>query len=135
MTITVQWDDCEQTILRREISRVWQWDALLTSIHEGHRMIDATAHQQRVYTILVISPEINSAPSGVVLKWRQLDQFRHPRTDLVVVVSERSVVRAFITIIRRISPAFRDRYAYASTLDEARDHIQAVRAQHPTMNP
>lgn len=129
MTITVQWDDPEKTILRREINSLWQWDALITSIQEGQRMIDATVHQQTVYTIIVINPEVTSPPSGVVLKWRQYDALRHPRTGLIVVVSERSIVRAFVTMIRRISPGFRDRYAFSSTLDEARAIISAHRAK------
>ena len=48
MSIEIQWDNPEQTIIRLELKRSWTWEELDQAIHEADKLITSVNHMVHI---------------------------------------------------------------------------------------
>lgn len=117
MTIKVQWENPEKTILRQKFQGKWTGAEYYTSLDEISNLLKDVGH--RVHWIgdmtdSVGIPSLNLlAASGRVVKMIE-HQFA-----TVTIVKAHSYFQSLVNVVRRMSPALAERVYFVKTLDEA----------------
>lgn len=117
-TVDVEWDNPEQTIIRYNFNKGWTWDDYYNATKMGDAMIDSTTHQLLIGAILYI-PDPGLPPN--VLRGTQSGmKSRHPRAQIVVVVTRNRFVRALYDVVVMAYRSLKDEFLRVDTLEEAR---------------
>ncbi len=117
MTIVVQWDNPDKTILRQKFEGKWtgpEYYASLDEIAKLLKEVNYRVHWIGDMTNSVGIPALNLlAASGRVVKMVE-HQFL-----TVSVVKAHNYFQSLVNVVRRMSPALAERVYFVNTLDEA----------------
>ncbi len=93
MSITAQWDDPQQTIIRISFSSEWSWDEFFAIDARTNAMLDGVNHR---VCYLADMRATSMIPRGMRLDIiRQVLNFQHPNSDLLVVVGINRMMWSF----------------------------------------
>lgn len=117
MTIKVQWDNEEHTLLRWEFMGVWDWDDFLAAQKESNDLINSVPH-----TVDIISDVSKSQhlPPGAIGRFRTYRRDDPENTGRVVLVGASIYIKTIVEIFRGMFPNTGGNFSFANSLDEAR---------------
>lgn len=122
MSINVQWDKEQQTILRWDFMGVWDWDDFLAAQKQSNNLINSVAH-----TVDIIGDVTQSyhLPPGAIGRFRTYRRDDPKNTGQVVVVGASVYIRTMVDIFRGMFPNTGGNFTFANSLDEARSILNA----------
>ncbi len=120
MSVSVQWDNDEQSVLHYVVTGHWTWDEFYDALAVARQMIDASP-QQRIHAIIDIS-EGSLFPKNALLHLRRLaaDTPTKIQFGTTVLVSKNLFVKSLMDVMRRLNPDATRNFQLTPTLDEAR---------------
>ncbi len=123
MTITVEWDNEEKTVIRTEISGHWTWEEYHHALGETQRLVRGVNHEVAVINLRhpgAVSPKGNPLPHLS----RAAKHMPENQTFTVNVSSDKKMVGLIARIMTRIFPFMPKKFFVVDTLEEARALIQ-----------
>ena len=117
MSVQVEWDNPEQSILRYIFDDGWTWEDFFAAREEALRLIDERGAEVGV---IIHMPEHVRIPPNLITHARSLAGRVHENTVMVMVVMSNHFLRVMLQTLRKISPQADSRMHMAQTLDEAR---------------
>jgi len=116
MTIDVVWDNDDKSVIRVTFPAEWTWDEFYALDQQTTAMLDTVAH--RVLFLADVSAT-NKVPNGLNLNTaRQVLDFRHENSDLLVIVGMNTMIRALFDIVILALGRITTNIKTADTLDE-----------------
>lgn len=124
MPVTVFWDNEEQTIIRMEFDGQWTWDDVHEAVGTINQMTDSVDH---IVDGLIDMRKAVGVPPGAMAHARSLIRQRHERTGINIIVGASPMIS---TLWQVFAQAYQwltrdERFAFAKTLEEARERIAA----------
>jgi hypothetical protein len=117
MTINVQWDNEEHTLLRWDFMESWGWDDFLAAQKASNDLI--TSVPQTVHIIGDVS-RTHASPAGAIARFRTYRRDDPPNAGKVVLVGASAYIRTMVDIFRGIFPNTGGNFTFADSLEEAR---------------
>ncbi len=132
MSVQVDWDNGEQTVLRYTVSGCWTWEDFYLARDQARDLADL-APVSRVNSIIDIGAG-NLFPQNALTHFRRLQFEAHPKLKQgnVVIVQNDLFVRSLMDIMRRVNPQAMRNFHSARTLEDARDMLVS-RQEHATL--
>lgn len=121
MAIEIKWDNQKHTIIYVTFPEEWTWDeySAIDSITEP--MLNSVAH--KVYYIADLR-QTQRVPKGLRLDVaREILEFRHENSDLLVIVGMNTMIRALLDIVLMALGKVRTRIMIVDSMDEAYECI------------
>jgi len=130
MSITVVWDNPEQTILRYIYNGQWNLDNFYHALQESREMMDTVNH--RVGLIIDVQNS-KLVPNGVLSHGKNVSLRKHPNQGKSIIVGASGFVRTLFDVYKKVYRTSFDEgaYAFASSLDDARNLL----LQQPVPSP
>ncbi len=123
MSISVIWDNEEQTIIRYVMDGPWTWSELYEALGQGHRLLDTVDHT--VHCIIDMQ-KTRLIPNNPLLHGKRMSAGKHPRAGKIVFVDAHAFMQALIGVFRKIYPALLRDILFAETMEEARALLASV---------
>lgn len=123
MSITVEWDDDAQTILRYSYSGAWTLDEFVASLDQAYALIDQQDHL--VDLIHVILPDART-PSGMFSALGHIKAKRHPRQRHQIVIGASPFMKRLTQITGAVVLQARE-VVFVDSLDEAYARLNIMR--------
>jgi hypothetical protein len=119
MSITVVWDNPEQTIIRYIYNGQWSLDNFYQALQESREMMDTVNH--RVGLIIDVQNS-KLVPNGVLSHGKNVSLRKHANQGKSIIVGASGFVRTLFDVYKKVYRTSFDEtaYAFASTLDDAR---------------
>ncbi|MEQ8672125.1 MAG: hypothetical protein RLP44_20975 [Aggregatilineales bacterium] len=129
MSITIEWDNPERTILRYDIRDTWRWQDARDAIDTIFTMMD-NAEADVICTIPHFVGKVNLPPDGLK-HFAELTERSHPKAGLTVIVGANFMMRSVISTVRGMYTMTGRSvdFDYADTLDDARRKIERFMMQ------
>lgn len=120
MSITVQWDNEEHTLLRWDFVETWDWDDFLAAQKASNDLIGSVPH-----TVHIIGDVSRShhLPPGAIARFRTYKRNDPPNAGRVVLVGASTYIRTIVETFRGMFPKTGGNFTFANTLDEARSEL------------
>jgi hypothetical protein len=125
MTITVDWDNSDHSVIRYVYNDKLVWDELRTAMEAGHRLMDMASG-----TVDIIVDVRNSKliSANALPRSRQAAQFVHPRQGIVMVVGASTWLRALVDLYYRVYGRDQQKFWMVDSVEEAHQLIRQIRA-------
>jgi hypothetical protein len=117
MSIIVQWDNDEKTIVRQEYQGVWTWDDYFTALHESDELVASVEHC--VDVIVNMRPGILPKNGAAMSNARSAMRSGPPNRGLVVIVTN-PFIRALLNVFLKIDRQFAPMVAGVDSIEQAR---------------
>ncbi len=126
MSITVIWDNPEQTIIRYIYNGQWNLDNFYHALQESREMMDTV--NRRVGLIIDVQNS-KLVPNGVLSHGKNVSLRKHPNQGKSIIVGASGFVRTLFDVYKRVYRTSFDEtaYAFATNLDDARSLL----LEHP----
>ncbi|MEZ4668735.1 MAG: hypothetical protein R3E39_12555 [Anaerolineae bacterium] len=133
MSITVDWDNPEKTVIRFKYDGSWTLTDYFAANEQSVGMMDNVDH--KVHIIIDVT-ESKILPNGVISQGRSAaNRGKHHNQGTVMIVGANGLIRGMFDIFKKLYGRNFDvnGYAFASTLDEAYKSlgVPTVTAQQP----
>jgi hypothetical protein len=127
MTVNIMWDNDAHTVVRMEFIERWTWDEVQQAMTKHTRMLNETT---RIVAGIIDLSESIGTPPLILTQMRGIMQTRHPRTGMIVFVGANDIVMTFWKLFLQAYGLLvrAPRYAYAKSVQEARDILKAQSA-------
>lgn len=126
MSVTVQWDNEEQTIIRYDFAGRWTWDEFYQAYDQGKKMVAGKAGYQ-----VILYPRDDASqrymPPNFMTHAVAINRQADPNAGLTVIVSQSTYIHALLSVLTGIMRFVGQRYSTAKTLDEAREKLMQAR--------
>ncbi|HEX2622333.1 MAG TPA: hypothetical protein VHL11_19375 [Phototrophicaceae bacterium] len=131
MSVSVQWDNDEKSVIYYSIDDPWKWIEVHQAIDEIFAMMDGVDH---VVDAIVHFKSGIKIKTGMLTEGRRLLMRQHTRSGMTVVVTSNALFRSVYNMIRVTYPRANlyTAFSFATTLDEARELIQQRRQRQET---
>ena len=120
MSVTIQWDNEEKTILRYDMSGFWTWDEFFPAFEQGKQMISEVEHEVSFIVNPLDNQSRNHIPTSVLTHIRSINRNVPPNAGPTVSVSVSNFARALIRTLSYLAPQIAERYFFADSLEQAR---------------
>lgn len=127
MAIEVAWDDEAQTRLLYTFPEYWSWD----EFHEAKELADAMidSRGRRIGLIFDVH-RVQTLPVNMLTGIKPVIVSRHPDGKPLVLVGKMSLIKSLYVLITRLYGNLLKDFMLVSTLDEARQAIDAYQRQY-----
>ncbi len=135
MSVEVEWDNPERTILRYTVIGHWTWEEFYAARDRARGLADEVA-LTKIDTIIDI--RVGSIfPHNSLMHFRDMSSEAHPKLEngSVVVVENTLFARTLMDIMRRANHSGMENFYSAPSLDEARAMLHPVDEQQPEREP
>jgi hypothetical protein len=127
MSITVDWDKQDRTIILMKYAGAWDWNAHYEAVRQAREIGDSII-PQRVDVIVnaleSANPPIGSAMSNITATLRVN---RPTNLGILVLVTHNPFVETLMRVAPKVYPRIGNSLVLADTVDEARAKIQIER--------
>lgn len=132
MSITVEWDNLEQTMIRLTVSPGWTWADFDAGVDQTFALLHTVHHK---VVVLVCAPHEDSmrVPTNAAIYWWRFLRTRWKGHHYIVFVNLRPYGKAIYHMFARVIPSLPNHMFFASTLDEARQIAAERLAVHETL--
>ena len=122
MSIKVQWDNEEHTLLRWDFVGIWNWNDFQAAQKESNALINSVS-----YTVDIIGDVSQShhVPPGAIGQFRTYRRNDPENTGRVVLVGASIYIKTIVEIFRGMFPNTGGNFTFANSLDEARSVLAA----------
>lgn len=119
MGIHVQWDNPEKTVIFIEFEGHWSWDDFYALDRQTIAMLDSVEHQ---VCYIVDTRSTRHLPRGMSLaKVKQVLDFRHPRSDIMVIAGMNRFIRVMLdSVTRAMGGTKKTKIITTNTIEDAR---------------
>src|SRR5262245_56235477 len=124
MSVTVDWDNNDHSVIRYIYNDRLVWDELDTAIGAGHRLMDVATS-----TVDIIIDVRNSKliSTSALPRSRQVMQMNHPRQGIIIVVGASTWLRALVDLYHRVYGGNQQKFWMVDTVEEAHELIRRIR--------
>jgi hypothetical protein len=131
MSVTVQWDNDQKTIIRYDFVGYWDWADFREKAQEAFSMTRSVEHQ--VDTISNFLPTTH-IPKDAFIHFRRVMTDAPKNRGVNVIVGASQFIRALVTIFSRIYQQLGNRLVLADSLEQARNLLQSRRGRQADAN-
>lgn len=127
MSVTVEWDNPEQTIIHYDLGSNWTWEELRKVMLETWPLIT----ERKVIVDGYMTSQHQHMPPNAMMHLRTITQSRPLNTGVMVLVGANSMMKNMITTFMNIYNNMFQRetpLAFAETVEEAREIIRQKKA-------
>lgn len=117
MSISVAWDNEQQTAIRCEFPTIWTWESFEEGWAQSYTLIAST--QQPVDVILDLSRS-RVIPDGITVHMRNTLADAPSNLGFILVVTDNPVIDTNFTVLSRVHKAIGERLIVLPSLDAAR---------------
>jgi hypothetical protein len=118
MTVNIEWDNEEKTVVRMEMVGKWTWTEAYEGSQKGYAMLETVDY---VVNIIIDLRRSSGLPMLALTHARNMIARRHPRTGLTVFIGVNALFlmlwRTFKSAYPKISAT--SDFTFAATIDEA----------------
>lgn len=120
--VILNWDNAQQTILRIDFARGWQWQDLFHVLEDANQLLDASPHPVSI----IANPLSNFVhmPNGIIANIPRLVGMKHDKMNLAVIVGNNHLVKLAVDLLVRLLPQDRNLIHYTTSLDDARTIVE-----------
>jgi hypothetical protein len=126
MSLSVEWDDPDKTILCYTIAGAWTWQDMDVLWAKGEHMV---ADYEQRFDIILNAREMNIFPRDVFEVVSQRYDFRSRNGGVTVVVCASPTVRAVLDMLILKKPRMFSHFRFADTFEDAYRLIAKNRAK------
>lgn len=123
MNITVDWEDDTKQIVRYNFRAVWGWDDFFKAVEQAKALIDSAPGG--VGVIMGGETRYMRLPPNSLLHFRSALRAAHPKTRVVVIVTDNPYLSMVIDTLTRISGVSGGKLKFVNTMEEAHALIQS----------
>ncbi len=120
MSINVQWDNEEHTLVRWDFIGTWDWNDFLAAQKASNELISSVPHRVDIIGDVSGSHQI---PPGAIARFRTYRRDDPPNAGRVVLVGASAYIRTMVEIFRGIFPNTGGNFTFADSLEEARSAL------------
>jgi len=120
MSVTYRWDNEEKSIMLFSFEEPWTWDEYYNMKPISDKIIAEVGHP--VAAIIEIPQNLHLG-SNALGHSRTIDRTKPDNLWVMVIVTQSTLVRAFLGLADRLSSQFRDGFVQATSLEQARQII------------
>ncbi|MEO8609079.1 MAG: hypothetical protein ABI690_14410 [Chloroflexota bacterium] len=122
MSINVQWDNEEHTLVRWDFIETWDWNDFLAAQKTSNALISSVPHK-----VDIIGDVSRSAymPPGSIARFRTYRRDDPANAGRVVLVGANTYVKTIVEIFRGMFPNTGGNFTFANSLEEARSELKS----------
>ena len=125
MTVSVNWDKHDHTILIYTLGNPWTWEELYASVDTGIAMVDTVASN---VDIIVDFKNCHSLPPKAFAQFYRVAALPTPQTNMIVIAGGGTLLLSLFNLFMLMVGSAGSKYCWVSDLDKARATILARRA-------
>lgn len=126
MTISVQWDNPEQTTVRWDFKGKWDWEMFGEATKVSNTLIESVPHRVDIIGDVCQSPFL---PKNALIKYNVFQHNRPQNKGRIVLVGASNFVRNLVVIFSKLYKFNADGFDFTDTLEEARTMLDERREQ------
>jgi carbohydrate-binding DOMON domain-containing protein len=123
MNITVDWDDDSKRIVVYTFRATWMWEDFFKAVEKAKALIDTAPGD--VGVIMGGETRYMRLPPNSLTHFRSALRATHPKTRIVVIVSENVYLSMVLDTLTRITGARGSKLKLVGGMDEARALVRA----------
>lgn len=131
MSITVQWDNDDKTVIRYDFTGYWNWTEFREQAQTAFAMTRSVEHH--VDTISNFLPGTH-IPKDAFLHFRRVMTDAPPNRGVNVIVGASQFIRVLVTVFSRVYTQLGKRLILADSLEDARHILAKQRRQSSDAN-
>lgn len=116
MSVRVNWDDPEHTILLYTLGCSWTWDEIYETVDVGVAMITTVPH---VVDVLV-DIQNGSLPPRAIAQFQRIASIPAPQTNLIVIAGGGTLFLSLFNLFKLMMGNSANKYFWVSDLNKAR---------------
>jgi hypothetical protein len=124
MSINVQWDNDEHTLVRWDFIGMWDWNDFLAAQKASNDLINTVPHTVDIISDVSQSPHV---PPGAIGRFRTYRRNDPANAGRVVLVGASIYIKTIVEIFRGMFPKTGGNFTFADSLEEARATLTAKR--------
>ena len=124
MSINVQWDNEEHTLVRWDFIGMWDWNDFLAAQKASNDLINSVPHTVNIISDVSRSPHV---PPGAIARFRTYRRVDPENAGRVVLVGASIYIKTIVEIFRGMFPNTGGNFTFANSLEEARSELTAKR--------
>ena len=121
MSVAVQWDNEDKTIIHMIYEGRWQWDEARAAVVEANQMIESVEHE--VVHVISNRGAANWTPGNYANNLQEIINLFHPRAGYRVGVVRNPLAREMFYIFSGMVGGMTFPYRFVNTLEEAREFL------------
>jgi hypothetical protein len=125
MTVSVNWDNHDHTILIYGLGNLWTWDELYASVDTGVGMVDVVEHD---VDIIVDFQNCHKLPPEAFAQFNRVAGLATVKTQKLVLAGGGTFMLSLFNLFMLIVGSAGSKYLWVSDIDKARATILARRA-------
>lgn len=116
MTISVGWDNDEQTVLCYQFNGTWTWEDMEVALETGFSLTESVTHKVHVVADMRHSGEL---PHGLILKINKVLMVAPANRGNIVLVGANSEMKTIVRMAGRIHARVAQKISTANSFDDA----------------
>jgi hypothetical protein len=125
MTVTIEWDNDQKTVLLYQFRGAWTWEELRRAVDEGYARLDAVGY---VVDAILDFSESDNFPPNPLAHAREYTSTQHPLAGVTIFVGANALFRSLWAMFNRVYGLIlrqkEEVFLFADDLDEARDLLK-----------
>ena len=117
VSITVKWENAEQTALLWQFAGSYSWDDLQVAQQQSLTFVTSVSNDVDIIIDLSCGPGL---PNGAFAKTKAYMRQTPPNARQIILVGANMLVRSFLQMYQKVFPATGIKFRFAATLEEAR---------------
>ncbi len=129
MTVRVDWDDPDHSILLYSLGCKWTWDELFEAADKGIAMTDTVSHK---VCIIVDYQSGQGLPPGAIGQFNRIVRLMQPQIELVIIAGGGTLLLSLFNLFLLIAGNNAPKYCWVSDLDKAYNTLATRRTDPMT---
>lgn len=125
MTVRVDWDDPDQSILLYTLGCRWTWDEMYEAVDKGIAMTSTVPHK---FCIIVDYQSSQGLPPGAINQFGRITRLMNPQIELVIIAGGGTLLLSLFNLFLLLSGNNAPKYCWVSDLDKAYSMLAERRA-------
>ena len=125
MTVRVDWDDTDHTILLYSLGHPWTWEELYEAVDTGIAKVATVPH---VVDVIVDFQNSHNLPPKSLVQFYRVANLPTPQTNLIVIAGGGTLLLSLFNLFKLMVGGTGSKYYWASDVDQAHSIITARRA-------
>jgi len=128
MTVRVQWDDPDHTILLYTLDCTWTWDEMFEAADKG---VEMTADISYPIYVIVNYKSMHGMPPKAFAQFKRITQFMNAKIELVIIAGGGTLLLSLLNLFFLLAGNIASKYCWVSDLDKAYAMVAARRVPLP----
>ncbi len=129
MTVRVDWDAPDHSILLYSLSCKWTWDEMYEAADRGIAMTNTVSHK---ICVIVDYQSSQGLPPGAFAQFNRIRHLMTPQIELVIIAGGGTLLLSLFNLFLLIAGNAAPKYCWVSDLDKAYSTLAARRTPSTT---